>query len=83
MYDSHKDYGIGFGPISEGYIHIFEARCPRLPKESPACEWAVVQGPNEACWIVEVNKTQNGTYLEEGWEIFVQDNGFKKYAVSC
>lgn len=26
-----------------------------------------------------MNKTHNGTYHEEGWEIFVRENGFKKY----
>ncbi|KAI3926227.1 hypothetical protein MKW98_028363 [Papaver atlanticum] len=47
---------------------IFEAYCPRLPTESPACEW-----------IGEVNKTRNSTYHAEGWKIFVVENGFKTY----
>ncbi|KAI3983078.1 hypothetical protein MKX01_035359 [Papaver californicum] len=55
------------------------AFCPRLPTDSPACKWAILQGPNGASWIVEVNKTENGTFLEDGWEIFVQENGLKKY----
>ncbi|KAI3930903.1 hypothetical protein MKW92_050379 [Papaver armeniacum] len=55
--------------VLEEELCIFEAYCPRLPRESPACEW-----------IGEVNKTHNGSYHEEGWEIFVRESGFKKYA---
>ncbi|KAI3841519.1 hypothetical protein MKX03_031132, partial [Papaver bracteatum] len=60
------DYKKAFCPISEGQIRIFEAYCSRLPTDSASCEWTV-----------EVNKTQNGTYHEEGWEIFVRENGFR------
>ncbi|XP_026378939.1 B3 domain-containing protein REM9-like [Papaver somniferum] len=59
-------------------MRIPEAICSRLPTDSPRCGLAVVEGPNGASLIVEVSKTQDGTYLEEGWEIFVQENGLKK-----
>ncbi|KAI3844581.1 hypothetical protein MKX03_010799 [Papaver bracteatum] len=53
--------------------------CYRLHTDSPACKLVVVQGPNGASWIVEVNRTQYVTYLEEGWELFVQENGLKMF----
>ncbi|KAI3969037.1 hypothetical protein MKW92_050527 [Papaver armeniacum] len=62
----------------ENRVRIPEAICSELPTDSPRCGLAVVDGPNGASLIVEVNKTQDGTYLEEGWEIFVQENGLKK-----
>ncbi|KAI3962695.1 hypothetical protein MKW92_006124 [Papaver armeniacum] len=60
-------------------LRIPVAFCQRLPTESPACECAILQGRNGASWVVQVNKTENGTYLEDGWETFVQENGLKKY----
>ncbi|KAI3870142.1 hypothetical protein MKX03_021615 [Papaver bracteatum] len=62
----------------ENRVRIPEEICSRLPTDSPRCGLAVVEGPNGASLIVEVSKTQDGTYLEEGWEIFVQENGLKK-----
>ncbi|RZC85458.1 hypothetical protein C5167_041638 [Papaver somniferum] len=53
-------------------LRIPVAFCPRLPTQSPACEWAILQGPNGASCIVQVNKTENGTFLEDGWETFVE-----------
>ncbi|KAI3863572.1 hypothetical protein MKW92_011897 [Papaver armeniacum] len=60
-------------------LRIPVAFCSRLPTDSPACEWAIILGPSGASWIVEVNITENGTFLEDGWETFVQENGLKKY----
>ncbi|KAI3913191.1 hypothetical protein MKW98_007207 [Papaver atlanticum] len=63
---------------TQNRVRIPEAICSKLPTDSPRCGLAVVEGPNGASLIVEVNKTQDGTYLEEGWEIFVQETGLKK-----
>ncbi|XP_026430718.1 uncharacterized protein LOC113327801 isoform X2 [Papaver somniferum] len=60
-------------------LRIPVAFCQRLPTESPACGRAILQCPNGASWVVQVNKTENGTYLEDGWEKFVQENCLKKY----
>ncbi|KAI3898287.1 hypothetical protein MKX03_035522 [Papaver bracteatum] len=59
-------------------VRIPEAVCSKLPTDSPRCGLAVVEGPNGASLIVEVNQTQDGTYLEDGWKKFVQENGLKK-----
>ncbi|KAI3838215.1 hypothetical protein MKW92_028062 [Papaver armeniacum] len=48
----------------------------RLHTDSPTCKLAVFQGPNGASWIVEVNKTEKAG---EGWVLFVQENGLKKF----
>ncbi|KAI3962693.1 hypothetical protein MKW92_006122 [Papaver armeniacum] len=73
-------YRVGsFGVLLNPESRIPVAFCQRLPTESPACKWAILQGPNGASWVVQVNKTENGTYLEDGWEKFVQENCLKKY----
>ncbi|XP_026430618.1 B3 domain-containing protein Os01g0723500-like [Papaver somniferum] len=60
-------------------LRIPVAFCSRLPTDSPACKWAIIQGLSGASCVVEVNKTENGTFLEDGWEIFLQENCLKKY----
>ncbi|KAI3874175.1 hypothetical protein MKW98_010510 [Papaver atlanticum] len=63
----------------ETRMRIPETFYPRISRESQSCEWAVVQGLGGAHWVTKVNKTQDGIYLEEGWEVFVQENGLQMY----
>ncbi|KAI3945796.1 hypothetical protein MKW98_023070 [Papaver atlanticum] len=63
----------------ETRMRIPETFYPRISREAQSCEWAVVQGLGGAHWVTKVNKTQDGIYLEEGWEIFVQENGLQMY----
>ncbi|KAI3964093.1 hypothetical protein MKW92_035891 [Papaver armeniacum] len=65
---------------TQNRVRIPEAFCPRLHTDSPTCKLAVFQGPNGASWIEECSKkTKDDTYLEEGWVLFVQENGLKKF----
>ncbi|KAI3903589.1 hypothetical protein MKW98_032243 [Papaver atlanticum] len=60
-------------------MQIPEAFYPRLSKESQSSRRAVVQGPSGAHWVTTVSKSQDGIYLNKGWEVFVRENGLRMY----
>lgn len=60
-------------------MRIPEAFYPRISKDSQSCERAVLWGPSGTHWVAKVKKSQDGIYLDKGWEVFVQVNGIQKY----
>ncbi|KAI3874215.1 hypothetical protein MKX03_014247 [Papaver bracteatum] len=60
-------------------MRIPEAFYPRISKESQSCERAVLRGPSGTHWVAKVKKSQDGIYLEKGWEVFLQVNGIQMY----
>ncbi|MCL7024965.1 hypothetical protein MKW94_024658 [Papaver nudicaule] len=51
----------------------------RISIESQSCERAVVQGPSGEYWVIKVNKSEDGIFLENGWEVFVRENGLQMF----
>ncbi|KAI3897400.1 hypothetical protein MKW92_040198 [Papaver armeniacum] len=63
----------------ETRMKIPEAFCHRISRESQSSERAVVNGPSGVHWVTKVNKSQDGIFLEKGWEVFVRENGIQIY----
>ncbi|KAI3924460.1 hypothetical protein MKW98_032661 [Papaver atlanticum] len=63
----------------ETRMKIPEAFYPRISRESQSGGQAVVYGPSGAYWVTKVHKSQDGIFLEKGWEVFVRENGIQIY----
>eukprot|EP00262_Sarcandra_glabra_P020546 TRINITY_DN8232_c0_g1_i2.p1 TRINITY_DN8232_c0_g1~~TRINITY_DN8232_c0_g1_i2.p1 ORF type:complete len:170 (+),score=20.70 TRINITY_DN8232_c0_g1_i2:92-601(+) len=59
------------------------ANCLRIPPAfrkhllEEASNRAVLEGPNGSIWHVELHKTINDMYLQDGWQDFVEDHSLR------
>ncbi|MCL7024728.1 hypothetical protein MKW94_003943 [Papaver nudicaule] len=75
----HHFFKILFEEDYETRVLIPKAFYHRISVESQSCEWAVVEGPSGEYWVIKVNKSVDGIFLENGWELFVRENALQMF----